>query len=75
VVLRVLRAQGRHRVEVAGSARLHERSAAIQLHKRESRPVLVPAIDQDRRAWIGGQVSDTAKVVHVGGSLGLLVER
>jgi hypothetical protein len=60
---------------VSALARLNHRSSTVELDERESHPVLVPAVDQDGRSRIGGQVADAPQSVRVGGSLRFLVER
>jgi hypothetical protein len=60
---------------VARFARLDQLSAAAELHERQSRPVLVPAVDEDRGARVRDQVSDAPKRVNVDASFRLLVER
>ena len=56
----VLGAKGRHRRGVFLPPRLEERRSPFGPQPRESRPVLVPAIDEDRHPRIGRDVADAA---------------
>src|SRR5437773_3623974 len=54
---------------------LEELTATLEAEPGELRPVLRPAVDQERRLRQDEQVADAAEIVRVGAALRLLVER
>ncbi len=74
-VLRVALAERGDGRPVGGLVGADKRAEHRDLDVREPAPVLVPPVDEDRRAGVGPEVLHSPKRGRVRGSLGLLVER
>src|SRR6185295_8734601 len=74
-VLRIPDSKRSDDVRVPGVARAEQGGEAVEAEPREPRPVLVPAVDQERDPGIPPDVPDASELERILRPLGLFVER